>query len=127
SRAILQENANLKTLPPAIADSILRDADAYQSAMQSCDLCIVSTPGLVVAASEAVSKPVFLWRNAIDAESTHIVNELEQGADSSPLFDSDQHKLTIAYVSGSKAHDQDFSSIASALGAILSRHNHATL
>lgn len=123
-RTIYADNANLQTLSAAERNHLLADSRLYLSAMRQCDAVTVSTPGLVdVASAYMTGRPVHLWRNAVDAESLSICRDIA----ARPATGAANGQLRIGYMSGSRAHDQDFETIGPALAAILERYPHIEL
>ena len=123
SRAIYTANANLATLSGSEKKHLLNDTAKYLAAMKQCDACIVSTPGMLEAATRYIDAPVYLWRNAIDAQSLAIAKELAP----SNCDEVVPQTLRIGYMSGSRAHDLDFELIVPALKRILETHSHVEL
>ncbi|MFA5940162.1 MAG: glycosyltransferase [Sinimarinibacterium sp.] len=122
-RTVYTTNANLQTLSSAEREQLVGDCRHYLAAMQRCDAAIVSTPGLVDVASPYLDgKPVYLWRNAIDAETRAICNDV--AAASTRGSDG---LLRIGYMSGSRAHDLDFQLVAGALARTLGDYPHVQL
>ncbi|HEY1076888.1 MAG TPA: glycosyltransferase [Fontimonas sp.] len=122
-KTVYTTNANLKTLSVAERTQLVNDCDHYLAAMKRCDAAIVSTPGMVAVAGPYLGgKPVYLWRNAIDAETRSICRDVIDSG--TPRQDD---LLRIGYMSGSRAHDLDFQVICGALVKTLADHPNVQL
>ena len=118
-RTVYSANANLGTLTAAERQHLLNDSRNYLAALRKCDAAIVSTPGMVEVTTPYMDgKPVFLWRNAIDAESRAICADVRASAPPA----APDGRLRIGYMSGSRAHDLDFEEIGQPLARILDEH-----
>lgn len=120
---VYSANANLQTLSRAERDHLVSSCRDYLSAMRCCDAVIVSTPGLAeVATPYMEGKPVYLWRNAIDAESRSICEDVRVSSSPRPAG-----QIRIGYMSGSRAHDLDFEVIGNALARVLAKYPHVEM
>jgi glycosyltransferase involved in cell wall biosynthesis len=123
-RTVYAANANLQTLSAAERQHLLNDSRRYLAALKQCDAAIVSTPGMVeVTRPYLDGKPVYLWRNAVDAESRSICDDIT----SMPAAPEPHGRIRIGYMSGSRAHDLDFELIGPALARTLAAHPHVDL
>lgn len=123
-RTVYTANANLRTLSTAEREHLLDDSRRYLAALRQCDAAIVSTPGMVeVTRPYLDGKPVYLWRNAIDAESRSICADVAEAAAGAPA----RERIRLGYMSGSRAHDRDFESIGPVLARVLDAHPHVDL
>lgn len=120
-RNVYRSNPNLQFLERWEQDSLISGCDRYFMALRGCDFAIASTPGMQSLISEHFSNPVYLWRNAIDAETLHNVATAEkQRQDTS---EGKQREIVLTYASGSRAHEADFRVAEDALVEIMTRHS----
>ncbi len=118
-RTVYAANANLQTLSAAERTHLLNDSRRYLAALKQCDAAIVSTPGMVEVAQPYLDgKPVYLWRNAVDAESRSICDDVR----ALPAETTGEGRVRVGYMSGSRAHDLDFELIGPALASALDAH-----
>lgn len=115
------ENRNLDTLPPALKAEVLAGVPLFRRAMLACDRTIASTDGLATAMQALGAGPTTVIENALDEETLTVAARLR----AHPRPPRDQ--VVIAYGSGSKAHDIDFATAATALAEVLRERPHARL
>ena len=125
SRRVYEANRNLLSLLPGERSHLLDNTQAYLSAMRRCDGFIASTPYLARLIEEGVGGPVYLWRNAVDSESSMIAREFL--GDGTSDADETNRPVRIGYLSGSRAHDADFQVAAEPLANLLSSNAHLKL
>lgn len=118
SRRIYEKNENLNFLTSAEKRSLLESTELYRQALEKCDVAIVSTPRMAQEVEEICLKPAYVWRNAVDQETAAAVqlsiSHIGRTSDALP-----SKTVTIAYASGSRAHEADFRVVEQALGRIL--------
>lgn len=105
SRRIYERNINLNFLDTAEKTALIATTDQYLLAMRATDYVIGSTPRICQEMAQLVRAPVYLWRNALDHEAWHAASLVMSGRV------PEQKKpdaVTIAYASGSRAHEADF-------------------
>ncbi len=117
SSTIYGQNRNLDFLSAIEKAGLLASTAEHLHAMQRCQGVIVSTPRMAEAAAEAGMHKVFLWRNAIDAETEAAARNAI-----SSVRTRNPERVVITYASGSRAHEADFREIERALVDVLGRH-----
>ncbi|MEP5765007.1 MAG: glycosyltransferase [Halieaceae bacterium] len=120
-RRVYADNRNLETLEPGEREALLQSSEQYLEVMRQCEFCTVSTSAMAELVAGHLPLETFIWRNAVDAESALLAEQARAAAESTgdgPL---------IAYMSGSRAHDRDFDSIAEVLAQLLGRHEELRL
>lgn len=120
-KAVYGSNPNLQFLKVEERTSLLSETESYRQAMDSCDFVIASTPGMMELARLS-SKSVYLWRNAVDAETRHW-GEVARNRPSTRAREG----IVLGYASGSRAHEADFRMIEEVLPAIFGRFKNLTL
>jgi glycosyltransferase involved in cell wall biosynthesis len=114
---LYNRNRNLDFLSLEEKRRLVSDSDGYLKAVRACDFLITSTPGMVDLACRYYKGPIYLWRNAVDKETLH-----SAGCAVSARPARSENTVTIAYISGSRAHEADFREVESALYAAMKRH-----
>lgn len=124
AKRVYEKNKNLETLSPSERHGLIAECSSYLEAMRRVDGCIVSTPGLVELTRSMIKAPVYLWRNALDCETLDISARILESREAPRLADERQRsgKITIGYMSGSRAHDSDFALIGEPIACILDAH-----
>ncbi len=110
-----EANRNLDTLDPALRREVLAGVALFRTAMLACDRTIASTAALAERMQEAGAGPTTVIENALDAET------IEAAAAARARPRPSGGAVVIAYGSGSKAHDIDFTMAAPALAEVLAR------
>ncbi len=110
-----QANRNLDTLDPALRREVLSGVELFRAAMLACDRTIASTAALAERMQEAGAGPTTVIENALDAETVRAAEAVR--ARPRPQGGA----VVVAYGSGSKAHDIDFTMAAPALAELLRR------
>lgn len=90
----------------------------YRQAMALCDVVLVSVPFLAEQAQKFHAN-VRVIRNALSREYLNSANKVYEQKQKNPA----SQEITLAYLSGSSSHDNDFKLIEPALIDVLSRHN----
>jgi O-antigen biosynthesis protein len=116
---VYSENSNLEHIGSHEREHLLSDAVNYRDAMLQTDARILSTTYLKELAASELGGPTYLWRNLVDAATLSIV----QSVGSVPVV-RNPDKVVIGYASGSRAHDEDFRVVATALETILDSYEH---
>lgn len=119
---VYKENKNLEHIPAHERTHLLSSADDYRGAMKRVDALILSTSYLQELAQTEFGGRTYLWRNLADSATLSIAANLGHEA-----VDIDPGRVTIGYASGSRAHDEDFKIVASALETILELHDNVDL
>lgn len=109
-------NRNLETLTEAEREHLLNSAELHLKVMRQCRHQLVSTRGMAERVQALLGVEAFVWPNVVDAETQQIAARLE----GRPRAASEE--TVVAYMSGSRAHDRDFESIAPVLADMLERH-----
>ena len=73
-------------------------------------------------AQEDFGGRTYLWKNLVDSATLSIVRNLE-----SERVERDIGRVVIGYASGSRAHDEDFKTVAKALADVLNLYEHVEL
>lgn len=121
---VYAENKNLDMLSKMEKKALLESSKEYLDAMEQCDFISVSTKGMSDLVKSFFDKPVILWRNVLDGETLSIVAEQKrQSIDSVNINDN----IIISYMSGSRAHDADFTTIEKVLRDIMSDYPNVQL
>jgi glycosyltransferase involved in cell wall biosynthesis len=115
---VYKENKNLEHIPAHERAHLLASADDYRGAMKRVDALILSTSYLQQLAQEEFGGRTYLWRNLVDSATLSIVANLGH-----ETVERASQRVTIGYASGSRAHDEDFKTVASALAKILEMHD----
>ena len=102
--------------------SIALGTNPYREAMELCDVVLVSVPYLAIQARK-FHPDVRVIRNALSREYLEIANNV-YGKNQKK---TENEELTLAYLSGSSSHDNDFKLVEPALADILSRFNEVRL
>jgi glycosyltransferase involved in cell wall biosynthesis len=89
--------------------------------MRECELITVSTTALAELVRSKLPTETAIWPNAVDGESQQLATLFED----KPL--PAEEATVIAYMSGSRAHDRDFDSIAPVLASLLTEHDYLQL
>jgi glycosyltransferase involved in cell wall biosynthesis len=124
---VYQENPNLDFLTSAEKQGLLGSAPLYLDVIRQVDYMIVSTPGMDAVVKKHFQGDVIHWPNVIDGETLSILRTIEDEAHACvsgnvPAAESGENaKLTIGYMSGSRAHEQDFRIIEQPLFDIMQR------
>jgi glycosyltransferase involved in cell wall biosynthesis len=113
---VYSANSNLSSLAAAEREHLLRSTAVYLDALQQADSHVVSTSQLAALLQEHTGTPPAVWPNLLDAESMSVV----EGLTASPPATGEE--CCIAYMSGSRAHDNDFAVAARPLAKILGKH-----
>ena len=106
-------NRNLETLDATERAQLLASAELHLDVMRQCDMVTVSTLTMAELVRQRLPVDPWIWPNAVDAESQGLARLFE----GRPLPAEEQ--TVIAYMSGSRAHDRDFESIAPILAELL--------
>ena len=109
---------NLEHIPAHERAHLLASANDYHGAMKQVDALVLSTSYLRELAQAEFGGRTYLWRNLVDSATLSIVENLGQEE-----VKSDSQRVTIGYASGSRAHDEDFKVVASALARVLENHD----
>ncbi len=109
-------NRNLETLSSAEREQLLDSADLHLEVMRQCQYQFVSTRGMAERVQAVLGLEAAIWPNVVDAETTQLAAQLEDRARSA------REETVVAYMSGSRAHDRDFESVAPVLANMLARH-----
>lgn len=121
---VYAENKNLDMLSHTEKQSLLDSASEYREAMAQCGFISISTPGMQELVKTIFSKPSYLWRNVLDGETLSIVAQQQKRQ---PPNRVQSELVVITYMSGSRAHDADFSSIEQVLTKIMADYPHVQL
>ena len=122
NEAVYGENKNLEHITPHERAHLLASAEDYRGAMKSVDALILSTSYLQRLAQEDFGGRTYLWKNLVDSATLSIVRNLE-----SERVERDIGRVVIGYASGSRAHDEDFKTVAKALADVLNLYEHVEL
>ncbi|GAC1342130.1 MAG: hypothetical protein NVSMB18_15620 [Acetobacteraceae bacterium] len=106
-------NRNLDVLTPALRASLLEGAAEYRQGMLACERTIASTAVLAGFMQEAGAGPSLVVENALDPETIALAEDLR----SRPP--APRQGVMIAYGSGTKTHDVDFTLAAPALARVM--------
>ena len=120
--AVYSENKNLDHIEPHEREHLLNSAGDYREAMKKADALILSTNYLKEIALSDFEKPAFLWRNLADSATISMVKSLEWRQ-----VCNDSGSVVIGYASGSRAHDEDFRVISTALVRIFNEYEDVKL
>jgi glycosyltransferase involved in cell wall biosynthesis len=121
SRSTYEKNRNLDSLASTERDALLRSSQDYLAVMRRCDFVTVSTEPLAALVQELCGTRAVVWRNVIDEESLALAKDC--GSSTAP----GQQSVTLAYMSGSRAHDRDLEVAQNALAKMLQKHAHMRL
>ena len=124
SEKIYSSNINLQHLDMIERNNLLASAHSHYLAMRQCDTGIVSTPRLVSELRARGMNSVYLWRNAIDAETANAIALAENDRKGTRPRTK---RIRIVYASGSRAHEADFREISGVLTDVLKAHPGVTL
>ncbi|MEM0955683.1 MAG: glycosyltransferase family 4 protein [Pseudomonadota bacterium] len=114
-------NRNLETLSTDERELLLASAALHLNVMRECQYHFVSTTGMATRVEAVLNSKASIWPNGIDAETLQIAAPLQ----TRPA--AKQEETVVAYMSGSRAHDRDFESVAPVLAEILEEHANAVL
>jgi glycosyltransferase involved in cell wall biosynthesis len=104
---IYEANGNLHRLTPELRDGIRLGIPLYRAALQACSSAIASTEMLAAVMREVTGREAFVIENALDDETIRGAETIRLNHVRSP-----GSTVTLAYGSGSKAHDADFACAA---------------
>ena len=112
---LYRRNSNLATLTPALRGEVLAGIRLYREARLACGRTIASTPVLAQAMREAGVAETLCIENALDRETLEVAGVLrrERRPGAAPV---------IVYGSGTKTHDADFATAASAINRLMQAH-----
>jgi len=108
---IYSQNRNLDYLGEDIKTQVFSGIEAHTNAIKQADYLISSTPFLAEVLNKVNSNPVFIWPNLIDKETLTAVDYIEK----TNTNKSENENFNIVYMSGSKAHEGDFTEALPAL------------
>jgi glycosyltransferase involved in cell wall biosynthesis len=108
-----RSNRNLEALSPREREHLLHSAEDHLAVMRQCDHHLVSTPGMAACLRRVLDVEATVWPNGVDAETRLLADDFR--VEDPAVGDA----LTIAYMSGSRAHDLDFESVAPVLAEVL--------
>ena len=111
-----RENRNLETLSEAEREQLLDSAVMHLEVMRECQHQFVSTCGMAERVKALLGVEAAIWPNVVDAETAQLA---EQHEDRLPAA---REETVVAYMSGSRAHDRDFESVAPVLAEMLEQH-----
>lgn len=120
--AVYRENKNLDHIEANERAHLLRGSGDYREAMEKVDALILSTNYLKELAFSDLKKPAFLWGNLADSATLSMIERIKCGHNS-----RNAKVVVIGYASGSRAHDEDFNIVSSALVKILDAYEHVEL
>ena len=126
-RVIYSRNKGLDFIPAYEKRSLLESSNNYSQFIKKCDTLIASTPGLKNLMEETFNKPVFLWRNLVDAQTLSAVTRALQTKEG-PVETRDISKsFTLGYMSGSRAHEANFKFASKQIANIMKAYSHVSL
>jgi hypothetical protein len=113
---VYRKNPNLEFIGASEKSALLNSTILYLNAMKQADFVIASTPGMAAIVRKHFQDEVIHWPNVIDGETQSILDTL----DGIPIITKNNNSeakqsLTIGYMSGSRAHEQDFRIVAQSL------------
>jgi glycosyltransferase involved in cell wall biosynthesis len=108
--------AFIDRLPEDRRQRWLADAALHRRALAESDACVVTTPGLAVAAA-AVSPLVHVLPNGLSPAMLAAADDARSGAKPSAV----DGRLRVGFASGTPTHHRDFATIAPALVGLLAR------
>ncbi len=106
-------NRNLETLSDAERDNLLASADLHLEVMRECQFQFVSTRGMAERVNAVLGVEAAVWPNVVDAEAVQLA--AQYSGQPPPA----REETVLAYMSGSRAHDRDFESVAPVLAELL--------
>ncbi len=118
-RDIYAANRNLDMLSSAEKGQLLASTESYRSLMADCDGVIVSTSGMASAAAIHFPRSV-LWPNLIDQETMACATSVS-------VVDKNPERIVLGYMSGSRAHENDFRIIENTLLELLAAYPNVDL
>jgi glycosyltransferase involved in cell wall biosynthesis len=121
---VYAENRNLDALSPVEKNQLLASAPSFRSAMKACVFVTVSSPGIHKLVASFFNRPIYLWRNVLDGETLAIVTGQMSGYITSRKKDE---RIVLCYMSGSRAHENDFITIERPLHDVLERYSQVDL
>ena len=121
SRSTYEQNRNLDSLASTERDALLGSSQDYLDVIRRCDFVTVSTEPLATLVRELCDTRAVVWRNVLDQESLMLAKEYGNSAS------SEQKSVTVAYMSGSRAHVRDLEVAQNALATMLQKHSHMRL
>ncbi len=111
-----RSNRNLETLSDAEREHLLASADLHLDVMRECQFQFVSTTGMAERVRACLGVEASVWPNVVDAETTQLAARYSHQPPAA------REETVLAYMSGSRAHDRDFESVATVLAGLLESH-----
>ena len=123
-QSIYVNNSNLDYLSLDERNSLLSSTIRYNTAMMAADYLLTSTVYMQNRMAKSFhGKPVYRLQNYLDSESLECMNRINI----SPREPNPGDRITIAYASGSRAHEADFRIVEQTVADLLDRYEHVDL
>jgi len=122
---VYKTNTGLDFISRAEKLHLLKSSRDYARFMHKCDILISSTPDLKTLMENDFNKPVYLWRNLVDAE-THSAAARALNV-RQKTRNNKQDTFIIGYMSGSRSHEANFRTANHAIAKIMAEHDHVEM